>query len=91
MGYYTAVLDRTLIEDLIFDIKRSLTESGLEFVDVLMVRNDGLQSLSSSHYMRLDRLKRNGLNPTTSPIFFRQDLGGIMINQPVGLNIKKST
>lgn len=88
VGYYTAVLDRTLIEDLIFDIKRSLTESGLEFVDVLMVRNDGLQSLSSSHYMRLDRLKRNGLNPTTSPIF-RQDLGGIMINQSVGLNIKK--
>lgn len=88
VGYYTAVLDRTLIEDLIFDIKRSLTESGLEFVDVFMIRNNGLQSLSSSRYMRLDRLKRNGLNPTTSPVF-RQDLGGIMINQPIGLDIKK--
>ena len=88
VGYYTAVLDRTLIEDQLFDIKRSLTESGLEYVDVFMVRNDSLASLSRSNYMRLDQLKRNGLNEVIQPVL-REDLGGIMINQPVGINIKQ--
>tara|TARA_Y100001960_G_scaffold321599_2_gene396641 strand:+ start:216 stop:2006 length:1791 start_codon:yes stop_codon:yes gene_type:complete len=88
VGYYTAVLDRTLIENQLFDIKRSLTDSGLEYVDVFVVRNDGLTSLSSSNYMRLDKLQRNGLNSTISPAI-RNDLGGVMINQPIGINVEQ--
>lgn len=87
VGYYTAVIDRTLIEDQLFEIKRSLTDNGLEYVDVFVVRNEGVSSLSNSNYIRLDQLQRNGLNPTSGPMF-RQDLGGVVINRPIGVETK---
>ncbi|MCG9681334.1 diguanylate cyclase [Vibrio sp. Isolate23] len=85
IGFYTAVLDRTIVEDHLYQIKNTLTQSGLEHVDVLMVRNQGLRSLSSVNHLPLDSLATTGLNPTNKPQM-RNDLGGILINQPIVLH-----
>jgi len=88
LGYYTAVLDRTLIEQQLTGIKQSLIKNGHKYVDVFVVRNDDLAPLSESNYINLKQLQLNGFNPTNNPLF-RSDLGGIMINQPIGMEIYK--
>lgn len=87
LGYYTAVLDRTLIEDQLFNIKTSLIESGLEHVDVMLIRNRDLYPLSEAKYLSIEKLHKQGLNTSEKPEV-RDDLNGILINRPIRLNLK---
>lgn len=87
LGYYTAVLDRTLIEDQLFNIKTSLIESGLEHVDVMLIRNRDLYPLSEAKYLSIEKLHNQGLNTSEKPEV-RDDLNGILINRPIRLNLK---
>ncbi|NRB67148.1 MAG: diguanylate cyclase [Vibrio sp.] len=87
VGFYTAILDRTIVEDHLYQIKSTLMQSNLQHVDVLMIRNQGLRSLSAANHLSLEALSNNGLNTTNKPQM-RQDLNGILINQPIELDIQ---
>lgn len=87
VGFYTAVLDRTIVEDHLYQIKNTLIQSNLQHVDVLMVRNQGLHSLSAANHLSLHELSKAGLNKTNKPQM-RDDLNGMLINQPIELNIQ---
>lgn len=88
IGYYTAVLDRTLIKDHIANIKQSLVDSGLERIDVFLVRNHDTQPLCGVNYLSVDKFQQYGLNDTTEPRI-RNELDGIMITHPIDLELKQ--
>ncbi|MDF2153074.1 GGDEF domain-containing protein [Vibrio sp. CAU 1672] len=87
VGYYSAVLDRTLIEDHLFKMERNLSDHGLQRVDVFVTHSDDLHPLTDVHYLPITQLATQGWNRSTEPVL-RRDLNGILINLPIDVNIK---
>ncbi|HFQ4947508.1 diguanylate cyclase [Vibrio vulnificus] len=81
-GYYTAVLDRTLIEDQIFEIKSTLVNDNINQVDVSIMTKLNRRLLMPTKYLNAEALKEYGPNATASP-WLRPDLGGVLINQDI--------
>lgn len=81
-GFYTVVLDRTLLEQQLLKLKQSFLEQEIESVDIAIVRNRDQQIISSSLYLDSDRLKKYKLNDSEDPTL-RDDLGGMLTNQNV--------
>ncbi|EWS68473.1 diguanylate cyclase [Vibrio vulnificus] len=81
-GYYTAVLDRTLIEDQIFEIKSTLVNDNINQVDVSIMTKLNRRLLMPTKYLNAEALKEYGPNATSSP-WLRPDLGGVLINQDI--------
>lgn len=84
-GFYTVVLDRTILEDKLFNAKQSFLEQDLHAVDVVLVRNNDRQLITGHNYLAADLLQQFGLNSTTTPEM-RPQLGGILTNQKVIIN-----
>lgn len=86
IGFYTAVLDRTLIDAQLSNIKASLADNGMEQVDVTLVRNRDLFTFTETNFMPLASFQKQGYNATDKPEL-RSDLNGIMVNHPIHLDI----
>ncbi|WP_235431349.1 sensor domain-containing diguanylate cyclase [Vibrio sp. VPAP30] len=84
-GYYTVVVDRTILEDHLFTVKQSFLEQGLHAVDLALVRNKDAHIITGYRYLNQDLLKRHKLNSSALPIM-RDDLGGMLTNQAVLIN-----
>ncbi|ELP5727442.1 diguanylate cyclase [Vibrio vulnificus] len=85
IGYYSAVLDRTLIEDHLFEIKSSLTNEKISQVDVSILTKLNRNLLVPTKYLSLDDIKQYGPNSTSAP-WIRPDLGGMLINQDINIS-----
>jgi len=84
-GYYTVVVDRTILEDHLFAVKQSFLEQGLHAVDLALVRNKDARIITGYRYLDQDLLKSHKLNTGTLPVM-RDDLGGMLTNQAVQIN-----
>ncbi|MCG9726370.1 diguanylate cyclase [Vibrio brasiliensis] len=85
-GFYTVVLDRTLLDQQLLKVKQSFREQGIQSVDIAIVRNRDQHIISSTHYLNPVRLKKFKLNDNEEPIL-RRDLGGMLTNQNVVYNL----
>ncbi|EJE8667937.1 GGDEF domain-containing protein [Vibrio vulnificus] len=85
VGYYSAVLDRTLIEDHLFEIKSSLTNEEINQVDVSILTKLKRNLLVPTKYLSPEGIKQYGPNNTSAP-WIRPDLGGMLINQDINIS-----
>ncbi len=85
VAYYIAVLDRTLMEDLLYLIKKTFNDGGLMEVDVAIARNEDMRLLTETRYLQQHELEQYGLNPNDTPTF-RDDLGGLLTNRSINLD-----
>lgn len=85
VGYYSAVLDRTLIEDHLFEIKSSLISENIDQVDVSVMINHSRKLLLPTQHLNASELKQYGPNPSMS-LLIRPDLGGLLINQDIHIS-----
>lgn len=81
-GFYTVVLDRTILDQQLLKFQQSFLEQGIQSVDITIVRNRDQQIISPAHYLSTSLLKQHKLNDTEEPTL-RDDLGGMLTNQTV--------
>ncbi|MDC5811188.1 diguanylate cyclase [Vibrio europaeus] len=85
IGFYTVVLDRTILEDQLFAVKQSFLKQGLHAVDVALIRNKDEHIITGYRYLDQNKLAQYKLNQSTAPVM-REDLGGVLTNQTVEIN-----
>lgn len=81
-GYFTAVLDRTLLEDQIFTIRSSFAQGQIDAVDIALVNRKTLRVMSPITYLEEKTLRKYGLNETDEPTQ-RDELGGLLVNHRI--------
>ncbi|MEZ8099408.1 sensor domain-containing diguanylate cyclase [Vibrio bivalvicida] len=84
-GYYTMIVDRTILEDHLFAVKQSFLEQGLHAVDIALVRNKDAHIITGYRYLNQDLLHSHKLNTGALPVM-RDDLRGMLTNQAVLVN-----
>ncbi len=85
IGFYTVVLDRTILEDQLFAVKQSFLKQGLHAVDVALVRHKDEHIITGYRYLDQNKITQYKLNQSNAPVM-REDLGGVLTNQAVEIN-----
>ncbi|MGD8110542.1 diguanylate cyclase [Vibrio sp. TRT 17S01] len=88
IGFYTVVLDKTQVEDQLFEIKKNLLANDFKEVDVALVLNENMQLLSATSYLKEEQLARHKINQTSQPQI-RNDLGGVLVNINIPVSLKR--
>lgn len=81
-GFYTVVLDRTLLEQQLLKLKQSFLEQDIKSVDIAIVRNRDQKVISSTIHLDANLVKQHKLNVSEEPVL-REDIGGLLTNQNV--------
>lgn len=82
IGYFAAYLDRTQIEDILYNIKLYLTGNGLTQTDVALLKNDTLQLLTETRFLHEKTITSHDLQPSKKSTY-ADHLGGILASKVV--------
>jgi diguanylate cyclase (GGDEF)-like protein len=82
LGYYSAFMDRTLLEDIVYSIKEGLLSNGLATSEILLINERTGNFITQSRKLDSEQLK--SLTPKLSDrTDIREDLKGIALRLPI--------
>jgi diguanylate cyclase (GGDEF)-like protein len=81
-GYFAAYLDRTQIEDILYNVKLYLIDNGLTQTDIALLKNNTLQLLTETRFLHEKTISAYELKPNIKPKG-TDHLGGVLVSKPV--------
>ena len=81
-GYYSAFMDRTLLEDFVYSLKEELLSNGIALSEIVLINERSGEFITQSRTLNAEQLKTLTPKLSDNPDV-RQDINGIALRLPI--------
>ena len=80
-GYVTAFMDHTQLEDILYDLRLSLSEKGFQQLDITLLQMDAMSFLTEPRLVT--EIESQALRDSLTMVGYQKKIGGFLAAQPV--------